>query len=79
MPIHFTAQNIIDTFYTEIKDKLLANAKILEIYLYLTDEDIKDFDAFMPVYIARFGLYFYVNKITNYVNSKLTKAELIKL
>ena len=79
MPIHFTAQNIIDTFYTEIKDKLLANAKILEIYLYLTDEDIKDFDAFMPVYIARFGLYFYVNKITNYVNSKLTKVELIKL
>lgn len=79
MPIHFTAQNIIDTFYTEIKDKLLAKAKILEIYLYLTDEDIKDFDAFTPVYIARFGLYFYVNKITNYVNSKLTKVELIKL
>lgn len=79
IPTHLTAQNIIDTFYVEIKDKLLANAKILEIYLYLTDEDIKDFDAFTPVYIARFGLYFYVNKITNYVNSKLTKVELIKL
>jgi hypothetical protein len=45
----------------------------------LTPQDVQDFDPFIPVYLEKYGSYFYVNKIKNFVAGKLTKVELIRL
>ena len=76
---HIKAQTLVDTYYTKLKDNMLVNAKMLEVYLLLDEKDIEEFDPFTPVYISYFGAYFYVNKINNFVAKQITKVELIKL
>jgi hypothetical protein len=58
---------------------MLTDVKYVTAYFNLTDEDIANYDPFIPVYISYFGQYFYINKIVNYVTGKLTKVELLKL
>ena len=76
--IHVKVQYFIDTFYLQLTT-MLTGLKYNESYYYLTDKDIEDFDQYTPVYIQKFGHYFYVNKIVNYTNGVLTKCQLIKL
>lgn len=75
---HSNSQSFIDSFYTGLVT-MLGAAKYTEDFFYLTDKDIEDFDQFVPVYIQKYGHYFYVNKIVNYVSGELTKCQLIKL
>ena len=76
---HIKAQSLIDNYYTDLTTKMLVNAKRLEALFYLTEIDIEAFDPFTPVYISYYGAYFYVEKISNFVDGKLTKVNLIKL
>jgi len=76
--IHVKVQYFIDTFYLQLTT-MLTGLKYNESYYYLTDKDIEDFDQYTPVYIQKFGHYFYVNKIVNYTSGVLTKCQLIKL
>lgn len=77
---------IINTYYSGLVN-ILTNAKITEDDFVLTDKDIEEYKAvrngvpgcFIPVYIQKYGAYFYVNKIKNFVSGSLTKCELIKL
>jgi hypothetical protein len=76
---HVKAQQIVDTGYSALKDRMLKNARMIEENLYLTPGDIERFDPSVPVYLEKYGYYFYVNKIKNFVAGKPTKVELIKL
>lgn len=75
---HVTAQSFVDSFYSEIVD-MLSSAKIQEAYFNLTAEDIENRDPFVPVWVEKYGAYFFVNKIVNFQSGRLTKCELIKL
>ena len=76
---HVKAQSLIDNFYTKLI-QMLTNAKMLnDAELWLTDQDIEDLDQFVPVWIEKYGAFFYVNKVKNYVSGKLTKCDLVKL
>lgn len=76
---HYKAQQFVDDNYCTIYNSMLNSAKWIEVELWLTDEDIEKFDQFYPVYISKYGHYFYVNKIKNFVSGELTKCELVKL
>lgn len=78
---HVKVQTIVDTYYSGLQT-MLSSAKWKEPYFRLSDEDIEQFEKFekfVPVYIQKFGHYFYVNKIVNYISGKLTKCQIIKL
>jgi len=76
---HYKAQTVVDLNYYTLSNSMLNKAKWMEAQFWLTDEDIEGFDHFTPVYIAKYGAYFYVNKIKNFVSGELTKCELVKL
>ena len=75
---HSKAQWFVDTFYPGLIT-MLSDAKYKIDEMYLTDQDIEESDPFIPVYIQKYGKYFYVNKINNYISKTLTKVELVKL
>ena len=68
-------------YYNELKNKMLVNARMVEEDVYLTEQDIEEYKSsiMIPVYISKYGAYFYINKIKNFVSGKLTKCELIKI
>jgi hypothetical protein len=76
---HVTAGRIVDMGYSILGDKLLKRAKLVEDKFHLTPEDVELFDPSVPVYIEKYGAYFYVNKIRNFELGNLTTCELIKL
>ena len=83
---HSKVQFFIDTFYTGLIT-MLDNAKATDDEFNLTDQDIEQYRSvkdgvpgvFIPVYIEKFGAFFYVNKIKNFVSGELTKCELVRL
>jgi len=48
-------------------------------YFNLNEEDIANFKQVIPVFIRKYGAFFYVNKIKNYISGKTTQVELIRL
>lgn len=76
---HITAQQIVDTGYSILQDKMLKNARMVEDKFYLTPEDVEQFDPSIPVYIDKYGAYFYVNKIKNFELGRLTECQLVRL
>lgn len=74
-------------YYKRLYDDILVRSKIIEAEFYLTEKDIEEYRSvknempgcFVPVWIEKFGAYFYVNKIKNFISGKLTKVELIRL
>jgi len=83
---------IVDNFVNAKKNvdywrKSLKDAKVIECELLLSELDIQEFRKvendtsgyFTPVYIEYFGKFFYVNKISNFGASPITKVELVKL
>ena len=75
---HVKAQSFIDTFYPGLIS-MLTSAKYAEVEFWLTDKDIEEFNQEIPIYIQKYGHYFYVNKIVNYLSTVLTKCQIIKL
>ncbi|AXG73947.1 hypothetical protein DVK85_06690 [Flavobacterium arcticum] len=74
LPFHDTIQS----YYTPLR-LLLQNAMITTAELYLTDIDIANFDFKKLYYIEQLAGYFIINKITNYIQGKTVKCELIKI
>lgn len=68
----------IEGYYTTLA-KMLRKPKMIEVYFLLSDLDISRIDQFTPIYIDKFGAYFYLNKVINYISGQLTKCQLIKL
>lgn len=77
---HIPAQSLVDNYYDKLANKMLVRAKCLSVEMLLTERDIEDLDFFTPIYLKQFGAYFYISKISNFVNSgRLTKVELIRM
>lgn len=76
--IHVSAQRFVRLHYAKL-EQMLGLAKYIDVLMDLTDYDIENYDPFIPIYLSRFGFYFYINKIVNYVSGQLTKVQLIKL
>lgn len=71
-------QEIITDYYEPI-GSILNTSKIFHVDLNLTTKDVNDFDFRKLVYIDQFGSYFLVNKISNFIQNKLTRCELIEV
>ncbi len=76
---HVTSQYLINTYYNELVNKMLSDAKRIEAYFDLNSEDIETHDPFVPIYLSQYGAYFYIEKIINFIAGELTKVNLIKL
>lgn len=74
-------------YYKRLYDNILVRSKMIEVEFYLTEKDIEEYRSvkngmpgcFIPVWVEKFGAYFYINKIKNFISGKLTKVELIRL
>ncbi|MDR1454647.1 MAG: hypothetical protein LBJ01_03250 [Tannerella sp.] len=75
---HVTAQRVVDMGYSILQDKMLKHAVILEDMFFLTPEDMERFEPSIPVFVEKYGAYFYVNKIRNFETGKLTVCELVR-
>ncbi len=83
---HVTMQSFA-SHYEKLINNMLVNAKIIEDEFLLTEQDIEDYKAvkdgvpgaFIPAYVEKYGAYFYINKIKNFVSGKPTKCELVRL
>ena len=74
----YTMQDAIDNEYAALI-RSLNNYELITESVWLTAQDFIGFNPFVPVYIRKHQAYFYVNKITNFVEGKVTKVELLKL
>ena len=59
--------------------KMLDQSKRFTVLMNLTATDVSGFDFFTPIYIKQLGGLFYVNKISNFVEGKLTSVSLVRL
>ncbi|RCH53941.1 hypothetical protein DJ568_15490 [Mucilaginibacter hurinus] len=57
----------------------LHHAQVINTTLKLNNLDIEEFDHLIPVFIRKYSRYFYVNKISNYIDGQLTKVQLIRI
>ena len=58
---------------------IFKNYLKITAYFNLNEEDIANFKQVIPVFIRKYGAFFYVNKIKNYIAGKTTQVELIRL
>lgn len=74
------AQALVNKYYAEFMSSVLSDVRVIEDAVSnLTPQDIEEYNPFIPVYIDKFGAYFYVNKIKNFVSGRLTKCDLVKI
>jgi len=59
--------------------KMLDQSKRFGVLMNLTATDVANFDFFTPIYIKQLGGLFYVNKISNFVEGKLTSVPVVRL
>jgi hypothetical protein len=76
---HIEPSVIKDKFYIMLETGILKDCLFTDEELLLTPQDIQGFDPFVPVYLEKYGAYFYINKIKNFVAGKTTKVELVRL
>ncbi len=69
---------ILKKRYVELEHTLKQAKRITES-IRLNENDIAEFDFFIPVYLRKYAANFYVNKISNYQDGQKTKVELIRL
>ncbi len=70
--------NVIANFYqwlTNILDDTIAVDQTMK----LSYKDIAELDFSKPVYFTQHNAFFYINKISNFIRGKLTKAQFIKI
>lgn len=59
--------------------EMLDRCKVLTLNMRLPRVEVQNLKHSIPVYIKKFGSYFYVNKITGWRKDKKCKVELVKL
>ena len=69
---------LIDDYFDFIAT-FIDDTKIITPSLLLTVEDINVLDPFLPVYIKRYGSYFFVNRVNSWIANKPCKVELIRI
>jgi hypothetical protein len=79
VPVAVDPQYYVDTYYGDLRDGVLNLARVIEASFLLTPLDVMSLDLLRPVYISRYGSFFYVQKISNYGANKLTKVTLVAI
>lgn len=70
--------DIIQDYYGPL-GRLLDKSVIVTASMYLTDDDVCNFDFRKLYYISRLSNYFIVNKINNYIPGKPVKCDLVRV
>lgn len=76
---YIPVSHFIGNYYAELQDRVLNKVRVVTDYFYLTPEDISKLDLFTPVYVGKYGQYFYIQKIDNYNAGRVTKVSLIAI
>jgi len=69
----------ISSNYGSLVNIILARTKLLKAFFDLKAYDISSLDLSKPVYIRKYGRFFIINKVTNYLPGKTTEVELIRM
>jgi hypothetical protein len=77
-PYSLDFEFLIENFYGTLT-RVLADFKMISCKLMLTALDIAQLNHFIPVYVQKFGNYFYLNKVSNFIQGLSTKCDLIRL
>lgn len=64
--------------YSELR-KIANRAKVIPIDLYLDPIDIYNLDFFKIYYIREFSSYFYINKVSNFLEGRATTCEMVRI
>jgi hypothetical protein len=70
--------DVVQNYYPTIKN-ILDRAKLTIAVMYLTPQDVGNFDFRKIYFIEQLGGYFLVNKISNWIANRLCDVELIKV
>lgn len=70
--------DIVQDFYLPIY-KVLNNAKMVDLSMFLNDTDIVNIDFSKLYWIEQLNRYFILNKVNNYQGKGITKCEMIKV
>jgi uncharacterized protein YqkB len=69
---------LIDDYFAFV-DTFVDGTKAITVSMLLDAEDINTLDPFLPVYIQRYGSYFFVNRVNSWIANKPCKVELIRI
>jgi len=71
---------IVSKYFSGFNNSVLTDFRRIEDVVFdLNETDIQTFSPYVPIYLEKYGAYFYVNKIKDYMKDKLTKVDLIKI
>jgi hypothetical protein len=74
------AQSMVSKYYSALETHVLSDVRYLtDVEIALNERDISIYDPYTPIYLEKYGAYFHVNKINNYMRGKITKVDLIKI
>jgi hypothetical protein len=73
------AQKLIDNYYGGLQNNILKRCRVYELQALLSAADVANFDHTIPVWIDKYKSFFYVNRIRNHQQGKLTKIELVMM
>lgn len=79
LTINISYGDIAAICYKPIFENILTGFKKVTRYFNLSAYDIEVLDMFNPVWLEKYGSYFYISKIHNYIAPRLTKVDLIKI
>ena len=65
--------------YFTILAEILTDPQKITALFKLSANDIRNLDLFTPIWVDKFGEYYYINKVSNYKPGELTTVELIRI
>ena len=71
-------QELMDRDYTPVR-RLMSHARTIRAYFNLSALDIAQLDLFTPVWVEKYGCFFYISKINNFIAGQPTQVELVKM
>ena len=65
--------------YFTILAEILTDPQKITALFKLSANDMRNLDLFTPIWVDKFGEYYYVNKVSNYKPGEITTVELIRI
>lgn len=76
---YIPVSHYLDNYYADLEQYILYNVRRVSEYFRLDPEDIQALDPFTPVYLEKYGCFFYIQNVDNYNTGKLTKVNLLAI
>ena len=71
--------NLVQKYYAGLQKILNDPRNIEDEPFLLPPKELNEFSPLIPIYLEKYGSFFYVNKIKNYKNGEISKVDLIKI